>query len=396
MRRLLIAALAIFGMAVSVAQAEEKITFWYHFDNPENPIKDLVAKFEAQNPGIKVDAQNIPWGSYYDQLFTSIIGGKAPDTAMVKLWALPQLIEMEALVPIDDRIAKWDAKADILPDLWDITKGPDGKHYYMPIQYVALYLYYRADVFKKAGLQPPKTCDEFLSAAKSLTKDGMYGFGLRGAKGGHDHFLSFALAMGASFEKGGMVTPEAINAAEWFVDLHRVHKIFPPSAPTDGFNEITGGFRAGRTAMTIHHIGSSASMIKALGDKVSAVPVPRCGGKGWTSFGDESTAVFSQSKSPDAAWKWISFLSTGDNNILFNQATGQMPVTKSGTASWNNHEKRFVDATAASLPIAGILPLVPETGEFVGSVWPTTMQRALLGEITPKQMMETFEKHYHK
>ena len=314
---------------------------------------------------------------------------------MVKLWALPQLMEMDALVPLDSYIDKWSAKEDVLPNLWNITKGPDGKHYYLPIQYVALYLYYRADLFKEAGLEPPKTCDEFLTAAKALTKDGVYGFGLRGAKGGHDHFLSFALPMGASFEKGGMVTPEAINAAQWFVDLHRVAPRLPAVGPNDGFNEITGAFRAGKTAMTIHHIGSSASMVKALGDKVSAVRVPLCDGKGWTSFGDESTAVFSSAKSKDAAWKWISFLSTGENNVKFNMETKQMPVTKSGTASWTLHEKRFVDATVDSVPIAGILPLVPETGEFVNTVWPTNMQRALLGEITPKQMMENFEKHYH-
>jgi multiple sugar transport system substrate-binding protein len=297
---------------------------------------------------------------------------------------------------LDDYIAKWSAKADIMPDLWNITKAPDGKAYYMPIQYVALYLYYRADMFKAAGLEAPKTCNDFLAAAKKLTTDKVAGFGLRGGKGGHDHFLSFVLPMGASFEKGGFVSPEAIKAAEWFVALHREHKIFAASAPTDGFKEITGGFKAGRSAMTIHHIGSSASMVKALGDKVSAVPVPLCNGKGWTSFGDESTAVFAQSKHKDAAWKWVSFLSTGENNLMFNKATGQMPVTKSGTAAWNMHEKRFVDATAASLPIADILPLVPETGEFTGSVWPVNMQRALLGEITPKQMMENFEKHYHK
>ena len=49
------------------------------------------------------------------------------------------------------------------------TRGPDGKQYYLPIQYVVLYLYYRADLFEAAGLKPPKTCEEFRAAAKALT-----------------------------------------------------------------------------------------------------------------------------------------------------------------------------------------------------------------------------------
>ena len=40
--------------------------------------------------------------------------------------------------------------------------------------------------------------------------------------------------------------------------------------------------------MVIHHIGSSAEVVEALGDKASAVPLPRAAdGGGWTYFGDE-------------------------------------------------------------------------------------------------------------
>ena len=132
-------------------------------------MADLVAKFEAANPGIKVEAENIPWNGYYDNLYTAIAGGNAPDAAMVKLFAQPRLVEMEALEPIDDRIAGWDGKADLQDDLLKINGGPDGKQYYLPVQYVVSYLYYRADLFAEAGLQPPKTFDDFAKAAKALT-----------------------------------------------------------------------------------------------------------------------------------------------------------------------------------------------------------------------------------
>jgi multiple sugar transport system substrate-binding protein len=69
-------------------------------------------------------------------------------------------------------------------------------------------------------------------------------------------------------------------------------------------------------------------------------------------------------------------------------------VTKSGAKDWKLHERRFVDATVASLPFAQVLPQTPETTEFVNTVWSTTMQRALTGQITAEQMMREIEALY--
>nr|WP_250812162.1 sugar ABC transporter substrate-binding protein [Neorhizobium tomejilense] len=382
-----LAASAAFGQAKA-----ETVRFWYHFDNPANPMSDLVQKFETANPGIKIEAENVPWNSYYDNLYTALVGGNAPDAAMVKLFAQPRLAEMGALEPIGKQLDAWKGKADLLDNLLDLNRGPDGNQYYLPIQYVVLYLYYRTDLFQAAGLQPPKTCEDFRNAAIRLTNAPQtYGFGLRGGKGGWDQWGAFVLSQGAELKPGGLTKPEAIAANQWLVDLFQKDKVIPPSAPNDGFQEIVAAFKSGKTAMTIHHIGSSKDLVAALGDKVSAVPVPKCGNGQWTSYGDESLAIFSSSSVKDAAWKWISFLAEGQNNVAFNGATGQLTVTKSGSAEWKLHERRFVEATVQSLPFARVLPQTSAVSEFVNSAWQTNMQRALTGQITPKQMMEQLQ-----
>ncbi len=382
---------ALAAAALSQAKAET-VRFWYHFDNPANPMADLVKKFEAANPGITIQAENVPWNSYYDNLYTSLVGGNAPDAAMVKLFAQPRLVEMGALEPIGDKIDAWKGKADLLDNVLELNKGPDGTQYYLPIQYVVLYLYYRSDLFQAAGLQPPKTCEDFRNAAIKLTKaPDTYGFGLRGGKGGWDQWGAFVFSQGAELKPGGMIKPEAIAANQWVIDLFQKDKAIPPSAPNDGFQEIIAAFKSGKTAMTIHHIGSSKDLVAALGDKVSAVPVPKCGNGQWTSYGDESLAIFSSSSVKDAAWKWISFLAEGENNVAFNSATGQMTVTKSGSANWKLHERRFVDATVQSLPFAKVLPQTSNVSEFVNSAWQTNMQQALTGQVTSQQMMEQLQ-----
>lgn len=374
------------------------IRWWYHTDKPESSPSALVAKFEAENPDIRIEAQNIPWGGgndYYTRLFASLIADSAPDCAMVKLNNQAQLLDMEALAPLDDMIASWEARTDVADDIWKLNQAPDGKKYYLPLQYVIIYLYYRTDLLRAEGLEPPRTFDEFHAAAKALTKDDVYGFGMRGGTGGYDNWGPFVLGGGATFAEGGMTSDAALAANRWYVGLATKDKVVPPSAPTDGFRQIVESFKAGRTAMAIHHIGSSNEIVKSLGDKVSAVPVPRApDGKGWTLFGDESNGIFSSSQNQEAAFRWISFLSSGDNNVEFAKITGQLPITTSGARAWKEHQPRFVAASAASLPFAGVLPSSSKTAEFVSAVWPTNMQQALLEQISPDDMMRAIESHF--
>lgn len=388
----LASALALITTLGATGSKAETVRFWYHFDNPENPMSALVDKFQKANPGVTIEAENVPWNSYYDNLYTALVGGNAPDAAMVKLFAQPRLLEMGALEPLGERIDAWAGKAELLDNLLKLNAGPDGQNYYLPIQYVVLYLYYRTDLFQAAGLQPPKTCEEFRTAAKTLTKaPETYGFGFRGGKGGWDQWGTFVFSRGAELKPGGLDNPEAIAANQWLIDMFAQDKSIPPSSPNDGFQEIIGAFKSGKTAMTIHHIGSSKDLVAALGDKVSAVPVPACDGKAWTSYGDESLAIFSQSEAKDAAWKWISFLAEPENNVEFVKATNQLPVTKTGSAGWTGHEKRFVDATLASLPFAAVLPQSSATADFVNTTWQPMMQQAMTGQITSAEMMKRLQ-----
>jgi multiple sugar transport system substrate-binding protein len=383
----------------AIAQTPTTVRWWYHFDNPQNSPAALVAKFEKENPGIKIQAEAIPWGGgndYQTRLFAALVAGNGPDAAMVRLSWAARFAAMKALEPLDAMINGWAGRSDISDNVWKINKGADGKQYYLPLQYVVIYLYYRQDLFQQANLQPPKTFDEFLAAAKALTKGDMAGFGMRGGAGGFDNWGPFVLGGGASFEKGGMVNEKALAANRWYVALAREAKVTPASAPTDSFRQIVDAFKAGRTAMIMHHVGSANEIVGALGDKVSAVPVPRAAdGRGWTYFGDESNAIFAASKAKEATFRWISFLSTAENNIELNKLTGQLPITTSGAAQWTGHPKRFVDASSASLPIAGSLPDHPKTPDFIARVWPTNMQRALNGEISPDDMMKAIEQHFN-
>ena len=124
------AALTAAPLARPHAQTAATVRWWYHFDDPKASPVALVADFEQANPGIKVQAENIPWGGgadYDTRLYTAIIAGTAPDAAMVKFNNLTRLLEMEALAPLDKLVAGWPGRADISEDLWKLHRAPDGR-----------------------------------------------------------------------------------------------------------------------------------------------------------------------------------------------------------------------------------------------------------------------------
>ncbi|MDP3177241.1 MAG: sugar ABC transporter substrate-binding protein [Spirochaetaceae bacterium] len=398
----LFACLVAVALAASVAVAQQKtvVQYWYHLDNANASIDDLIQKFEKENPTIDIVPERVPWGSYNQKLLTSVAAGNAPDVFEVKLWWQPQLVEMGAMAPIDGYLANWPLKSDIFDNVWKLSKFTNGRQYLMPYQMVILYLYYRTDLFKAAGLQPPKTREEFLDAARKLTKDGSYGFGMRGASGGHDFWATFVLSSGAQIYdasgKTALTTQAAIEANQWYIDLFTKWKVSPPTAPADGFKETIANMKSGKTAMTIHHFGSSAEMDAALGDKISAAPVPAGLLGSWTSFGDGELAIWSGSKVKDAAWKWLAFIGTAENNALWQKASGQVSINVSNGQTKEAASNRFMKATVDSAAFATILPAVPAVNDFVGTVWPANMQRALMGEITSAQMMKAFEDLFSK
>ena len=71
----LAAALAATSFSRSQAQQKTTIRWWYHFDDPKTTPDELVAAFEKANPGIKIQAENIPWGGggdYDTRLYTAL------------------------------------------------------------------------------------------------------------------------------------------------------------------------------------------------------------------------------------------------------------------------------------------------------------------------------------
>ncbi len=154
-------------------------------------------------------------------------------------------------------------------------------------------------------------------------KTDVYGFGMRGAKGGQEPWGSFIWARAEI----SIIWRRAGHPGH--AGFHRLYRngYAPPTAPMDGFNEIIANFKSGKTAMTVHHIGSSIGMVDTFGDDVDAFPFP--GGVGqWTSMGDTENILLASSKNKEAAFEWLAYLATGKGQEAWCVATGNVPVSR--------------------------------------------------------------------
>ena len=386
---------------VSLASAEEvTINFWFWADNDAyaQTMQDMIADFNATNgKGITVVGQQQPWdgGAYSNNLLTTALGGGAPDVATFKLTATPSFVNNNQLACLDDFIANWEDKDQINESLYNTMKTASGTDsiYVMPWNTQVLYVYYRPSMFEAAGVTVPTTYAEFLDACEKLTRDtdgdgktDVYGFGMRGFNGGQEPWGCFIYAAGGDWEH--LDSEGAIKGMQDYIDLY-TKGYAPETAPSDGFSQVIDNFKSGLTAMTIHHIGSSAQMIETFGDDVDAFIFPAGEGQ-WTSMGATETVMFESCQNKEAAFEWMAYLATGKGQETWCTVTGNVPVAARVQELPVFQENRFMKVSIEGAPVAGILPVLDTTSQWI-SDWPATIQQALLGDITAEECMKTLQ-----
>ena len=419
----LLAATMVFGATACSSGNEEKkdskkeadsgeiepctINFKYWADNTEYSqlMQEIIEKFNKENEkGIEVVGEEVPWdgGAYSENLFNACMGGGSPDVATWKLTSTPLFVNNDLLTDLTPYIDKWEDKDDIPENIYNIMKeagGSEEEMYVMPWNVQVLYVYYRPSIFEKAGVEVPKTYDEFLEAIKKCTMDtdgdgetDVYGFGMRGAKGGQEPWGSFIYGEGGDFEN--LTSKESVKGMQDFIDLYE-NGYVPPTAVSDGFQETVANFQSGLTAMFIHHTGSSANMEEVLGDDVAAFPFPAGEGQ-WTSMGDTETVIFESCENKAAAFEWVSYLTTGEGQKMWCEGTGQVPVSQTVQQGEYFQNNKFMKASIEGMDYAGIIPIKDTTTEWISTVWPSTVGQALTGEISAKECMEILQEELYK
>jgi len=167
--RILLAALMACA-SFAFAAPQQKIEFWTFSMKPRfTPyFEDLVRRYEADNPGVRLEWVDFPWDIIQTKLVTRIVAGKPP--ALVNLnvpWA-EEFARDGLLTPVDGLLGA--ERARYLPSaLQDLNFG--GRTYGFPLYSNVAVIAYNREIFRAAGLtRAPRNFDEQLAFARQVAQ----------------------------------------------------------------------------------------------------------------------------------------------------------------------------------------------------------------------------------
>jgi multiple sugar transport system substrate-binding protein len=260
----------------------------------------------------------------------------------------------------------------------------DGKLTSMPMNIEGPVLYYRTDIFKKCGVDEPKTVADVEAAAKKIKScdSGITPFVSRGLKPALPYTFSNLLHnMGGSYIVDGqsaLCSPKDKQALETYSRLLRDYG--PPGVVNYSFPQISALYRAGRAAMAFEASNELRTVMEG-GERLKdtrLIPFPAGdGGQVPTAIG-WGMAVSSHSKQPDAAWYFVQWATSPAVQKLM-AVQGIAPPRSSVAADpdyrkWIDEEpvrqqwQAALDVLAAKGSSEVGYPIVanPESREFIG------------------------------
>ncbi|RMD48730.1 MAG: extracellular solute-binding protein [Alphaproteobacteria bacterium] len=138
---------------------------------PKAAFAEVIEGFKAENPGVEVK-----WNLFdhegYKTAIRNFLSADAPD---VLTWyagnrMLPY-VKAGLFEPVDDLWAKEGLDDTLAPAAASMTI--DGHKWGVPYTYYQWGVYYRMDIFKKLGIEEPRTFDELLAACDTLNANGI-------------------------------------------------------------------------------------------------------------------------------------------------------------------------------------------------------------------------------
>ena len=292
-----------------------QVTFFSWIGNsPE--MKKTVADFEKLHPNIDIKLQNVPADSAAQVLTTRIAGNNPPDVAFVNASDTADYAARGALVDLTDYIGRSEVvKPDDYVEAFKTFVTYEDKMWGLPIDGETTGLFYRTDMFEAAGIEePPKTWDEFEAAAAALTDPAknQYGYELFASEAAYYWYPWLYQAGGDLLSEDGEIlftSDEAKAAAEYYVNLVKYSpKDYLNSNSYDGRVAFAQG-QVGMYMAGAWFAGVLSDEFPQIDGKWATAPLPEGPAGCKTTIAGDALIMMNQTKSSDAAWLWMEYLS---------------------------------------------------------------------------------------
>jgi len=322
----------------SRAPQGETIRFWAMGREAE-VVTELIADFEKENPGIRVEVQNIPMTAAHEKLLTAYAAEGLPDVFQLGNTWLPEFATLgvlEPLQPFVDRSEVIDPK-DYFAGVWD-TNVVDGTLYGVPWYVDTRLLFYRKDLLAEAGVtRTPTTWAEFEQAMAAVKRHvGPDRYAILLPLNEFEQQLSFALQQEDPLLRdhdnyGNFRSPGFRKALGFYANMFE-QGWAPKLSETQISNvwyEFFNGFYAFYLSGPWNVREFRLRQPPGMEGKWGTMALPGPDGPGAGIAGGASLVILRHSQHKDAAWKLIEFLSRPQVQARFHAIIGDLPPRRS-------------------------------------------------------------------
>jgi multiple sugar transport system substrate-binding protein len=363
-------------------------------------MKKLAADFHKAHPMITIQFINASSDAESQKLTTQIAGNDAPDTAFVNASDTSDFASRGALVNLDDYISRSTIVKpnDYVPAFKTFVTW-NGSMWGLPFDGESTGLFYRTDNFQAAGItHPPTTWAEFNADAKRLTdpSNDKYGYEIFGPEAAYYWYPWLYQAGGDLLSPDGKKvifnSPAGKKAAEEYIGLA---KYSPPDYYNSNSYDGRVAFENGNVSMYVAGswlAGTIHSEKPSIDGKWSTAPLPNGPAGCKTTIAGDSLIMFNQTDHPDAAWKWLEYLSKPQNIALWTYKTPdgtELPPLTSLLDSPDLVKTKPVLAGFAKLMSCGVASTVSQP-KFprIETILNTELSKAIYGNETPAEALD--------
>ena len=342
----IVMALCLTFSAAAFAQTLEAWHIYVANHQTRPTLDNAIARFEAANPGVKIESVPIINDEYKTKLMIAMGAGDEPDIFLS--WGGGPLLEYVRAGKVWDMTEALN-ETGLIDNFMDVSLGPvkfDGGIYGVPLNnVVGAAIFYRTDIFERLGLEIPTTMEELYEVAEVLKANNIYPFTLANFNRwtGSMFFMYLVDRIGGpeTFENAANRTGGAFNdepfvrAGEMIQEMVQAG-FFPP-----GFNSMNEDYGQSRTLLytgqaAMYLMGSWATATNTtenpdLQQYIDFFPFPAVeGGKGDPSNmigtpGNNYFSISSKCENKDLAIEFLKYMTDKESAQLLVQANAIPP-----------------------------------------------------------------------
>ncbi len=395
---LLFASFIAFSITPRNVLGEKEVVFWtLQMNEFTSYMTDVIAKFEYENPDIKIKWIDVPFSEGEKRTLAAILSNNPPSLVNLNPDFSSVLAQKGALEEINTE-SLIDFNKQLLKSL-----EVDGKIYAIPWYATSAVTIYNKKLLTKAGFQmPPVTYENYGQYAKDVKqKTGAYIFMPTITE--NDTMLKVLNKYGIN-SSNKLDSDESVKIFNFYRDLYK-QNLIPEESVTQTHREALEKYMSGNV-VTIQAGANFLNMIKENAPNVykNTDIAPQAVGKlGQNDFSMMNFVIPKRAKNKDAALKFALFLTNEENQLELAKLTNVLATNEKALKNefYNKYDEKDLMAKArvtSSKQLYKIEPVLKsiKNQKEINTLINTAVQMILLDSVDTKKVLDSARKKWDK